>query len=91
MAMSRHVGGAAYDRMVMLEDAIMEEAQREWNAVIGMWPRTFERLALPAIIEKSAVVAFHDCRPTCETIGHSASMELQSFFTKVFEPQEMVK
>jgi hypothetical protein len=91
MAMSRQLGGAAYDRMVMLEDAILEEAQREWGAIIQLWPRTFERLALPPIIEKSTVAAFHDCRASCETIGHSATMELRSFFTKVFEPQELVK
>ena len=86
---AKQTDGTAFDRMVMLEEAIEEEALRDWRAALALWSHDFERLALPAIIAKSARMAYHEGRMMCGELGPVAMAALHTFFIE-FEPQEMV-
>ena len=89
-AKSQQTDGTAFDRMVMLEEAIEEEALRDWRTVLALWPQDFERLALPAIIAKAARLAYHEGRTMCDELGPVAMAALHDFFIVEYEPQEMV-
>lgn len=83
-------GGTTFSRLLMLEEAIEEEAFLDWQKVLATWPQGFERFAVQAIIEKAAKQAHEDCIDHCEEIGTVARKALHEFFHGVFDPHGLL-
>lgn len=86
-AKARETDGSAYEKMLMLEEAIEEEATKDWADVLSLWPQGFGRLALPSLIGKAASQAYEECRPFGEELGEAAEKALTTFFDSEFEPE----
>jgi hypothetical protein len=86
---SAETNGAAYDRMLMLEAAILEESRREWRETLSLWTSDFDRLALLPILAKVTPAVYRECRETGDELGPVASHALKNFFD-TFDPQGLL-
>lgn len=82
-------GSAAFERMLMLEEAIEEEATRDWQAIRRLWANSFDRLALLPLIAKVAIEAYRECRTSCEELGPGAMSSLKQYF-EAFDPKGLL-
>jgi len=90
-ALSTQTDGAAYNTMVSLEDAILEEARHDWQEIHALWKSDFERLSLPPIVEKVALESYRECRHTFDEVHSRAIVltALKEFFEK-FDTRELI-